>query len=106
MIRFSIALNTEVLSASVTAYSVLSHMLGRLLRDQISLVVLLTPYHLTFDHFHHVTAGAANHTGVVLDDVQYLPLINLLLVVLGQELPTLEVLDLLTAPRAEHGLAC
>ena len=106
VIRFSIALDAEVLPASVTAYSILSHVLGRLHREWLSLVVLLAPYHLTFNHFHHVAAGAADHAGVVLDQIQYLSLINLFLVVLGQELPTLEVLDLLTAPRAEHGLAC
>jgi hypothetical protein len=74
--------------------------LRRLHGYRLPFVILLPPDDLSRDHLHHISAGAADHVRILLNDVHQLALVNGLLVVLREELAALEVLDLLFAPRA------
>lgn len=98
VIWLAITLGAEIFSTCITSYSVFGHVPCRLLRYEITLIVFLTSDDLALDHLHHVTARAADHVRVVLDQAHYLALVYLLLVLFGDELPAFVVHDCLLAP--------
>ena len=100
MVWLCFALCTEILTAGITSYPILSHVLSCLHRYRLS------HDHLTRNHLHHISARATYHVRVVFDDVHNLTLVNDLLVFLRQKLAALEVQDLLAAPWAADRLRC
>ena len=104
MIGLRLALSTEILGAIIASDSVLGEVLSSFPGNGLTLVVLLAHLHFARFHLHHVAARTANKIGILLDEHHELALINLLLVIIRQKLPALEVHDLLLAAWAAHRL--
>lgn len=102
MVRLRFALGTEILRTIVASNPKLSKVLGCLSGNWLTLVVFLAHLNFSRDHLHHISTWAANQTWVVFDKHHELALVNLLLILLGQELPALEIGHLLLAARAAY----
>lgn len=100
MIRLYFAFCAKILAARITPDSVLGHVLRRLHRNRLTLIILLPHDDLARNHLHHVSARAADHVGIILDQVHHLSFIDFLLVFFAHELLALVLQYLLMAPRA------
>jgi len=60
MIRLCIAFGAEILTASIASNPIHGHVLSRLHWDGLTLIIFLAHLHLTWNHFHHITALATN----------------------------------------------
>lgn len=93
MIRLAIAVYTEVLGARVAANSVLGHVHGSFLGDELTLVISLTLDDLAGNELHDIAARTANKVRVKLNNLHLLSLFDLRLLFLSQVLVQLVFLD-------------